>query len=331
MASDIKLVNVVAFDSGGNAVVQVLKKWKVDFNARRATIEIKTDGYAKTYDLRTQVVAAGIGESSKTVSIGKTLGRVALTGLLHGRHAAGADLRWGGLDRDRSQEVFLMLDDTTTVTMEMDSDEFESLTKVLPDAAKEDDAQARVGRLMDKVKAMVADGERVLTELSDKQTRLLAEDAALAGEVDAGQSFDERHAARERRGQLARQLSELAIEQRAVTYDFAVIRASKALRAQADSKTSVPATAPVAQIKQPKVFASPAPNLPVQTTAKKKTSFMGGVTKLVVWLMGACAGFMVTVFLGLLFGGGSMWMTLIVTAPVGGWLALKMLAALMRR
>ena len=120
MASDVRLVNVVAFDNDGNAVIQTLKKWKVDFNARRATVEVKTDGYAKTYDLRTQVIAIGNGESSKKVSVGKTLGRVALTGLLHGRHAAGADLRWGGINRDEFQEVFLMLDDTTTVTMEMD-------------------------------------------------------------------------------------------------------------------------------------------------------------------------------------------------------------------
>lgn len=47
--------------------------------------------------------------------------------------------------------------------------------------------------------------------------------------------------------------------------------------------------------------------------------------------MGACAGFLLTVFLGLLFGGGSMWFTLLVTLPLGGWLALKMLAALLRR
>lgn len=102
MARDIRLVSVVAFDDLGQAVIQTLKKWKVDFNARRATVEVKTNGYTKTYDLRTQVIAVGIGESSNKISIGKTLGRVVLTSLLHGRHAAGADLRWGGIDRDQS-------------------------------------------------------------------------------------------------------------------------------------------------------------------------------------------------------------------------------------
>ena len=333
MASDIRLLNMVAFDEAGKAVIQPLKRWKLDFNERRASLEVKCDGYTKVYDLRTQVIAVGVGESTKKVAIGKTLGRVALTGLLHGRHAAGADLRWGGIDRDESQEVFLMLDDTTTVIMEMDGDQFEELAKVLPDAAKEDDAQERAERLIDRIKAMVADGERVLTELTEKHTRLQAEDAALVGQVDSGQSFDERHAARERRVQIARQLTELATEQRAVTYDFAVIRATKELKAKNDAAPSSPAPTAIPAT-QPKPLAAPVssvPSAPARTVTKSKTSFMGKVVKLVVWLLGAGVGFIFTVFLGLLIGSGSVWFSLIVTMPLGGWIALKMLAALMRR
>lgn len=333
MANDIRLVNMVAFDASGGAVIQPLKRWKVSLNDRSASLEVKCDGYTKIYDLRTQVIAVGVGESTKKVAIGKTLGRVALTGLLHGRHAAGADLRWGGIDRDESQEVFLMLDDTTTVIMEMDGDQFEELAKVLPDAAKEDDAQERAERLMDRIKAMVADGERVLTELTEKHTRLQAEDAALVGQVDSGQSFDERHAARERRGQIARQLTELAREQRAVTYDFAVIQATKALKAKNDGSASSPAPTSIPAI-QPKPLAAPvssAPSAPARTATKSKTNLMGKVVKLVAWLLGACVGFIFTVFLGLLIGSGIVWFSLIVTMPLGGWIALKMLAALMHR
>lgn len=333
MASDIRLVNMVAFDATGGAVIQPLKRWKVSVNERSASLEVKCDGYIKVYDLRTQVIAVGVGESTKKVAFGKTLGRVALTGLLHGRHAAGADLRWGGIDRDESQEVFLMLDDTTTVTMDMDGDEFEEFAKVLPDAAKEEDAQERAEKLMVRIKAMVADGERVLTELTEKHTRLMAEDAALVGQVDSGKSFDERHAARERRGQIGRQLTELATEQRAVTYDFAVIRATKELKAKNDTAPSSPVPTAIPAT-QPKPLAAPvssALSAPARTATKSKTSLMGKVVKLVVWLLGAGAGFIFTVFLGLLIGSGSVWFSLIVTMPLGGWIALKMLAALMRR
>ena len=335
MAIEVNLINIVAFDAAGNAVIQPLKRWKVkvNLNQRTANLEVKCDGYTKAYDLRTQVIAVGVGESTKKVAIGKTLGRVALTGLLHGRHAAGADLRWGGIDRDESQEVFLMLDDTTTVTMEMEGDEFEELAKVLPDTAKEDGAQERAEKLMDKIKAMVADGERVLTELTEKHTRLIAEDAALVGQVDSGQSFDERHAARERRGQIAKQLTELATEQCAVSYDFAVIQATKALKAKNDNAASSPAPTPIPTT-QPKPLAAPvssAPSAPARTATKSKTSFMGKVVKLVVWLLGAGVGFIFTVFLGLLIGSGNVWFTLLITMPLGGWIALKMLAALMRR
>lgn len=335
MANDLRLKNVVAFDTAGNAVIQPLKRWKVNLNLnqRNACLEVKCDGYTKVYDLRTQVIAVGVGESIKKVAIGKTLGRVALTGLLHGRHAAGADLRWGGIDRDESQEVFLMLDDTTTVTMGMEGDEFGELIGVLPDAAKEDDAQERAEKLMDRIKAMVADGERVLVELTDKHGRLQAEDAALADQVDVGQSFDERHAARERRGQIARQLAELTTEQRAVSYDFAVIQATKELKAKNDGAAS--SSAPTAILTtQPKPLTAPvssARSAPARMTPKIKTSFIGKVVKLVVWLLGAGAGFIFTVVLGLLIGSGSVWFSLIVTMPLGGWIALKMLAALMRR
>lgn len=331
MARDIRLVNVVAFDAAGNAVIQVRKKWNVDFNERRASLELKADGYSKIYDLRTQVVALGIGESNKKVAIGKPLGRVALTGLLHGRHAASADLRWGGIDRDESKEVFLMLDDTSTVMMEMDGEELSRLVKLLPDAAKHDDAQERAEKLMERIKAMVADGERVLTELAEKHHRLNTEDAALVGQIDAGQSFDERHTARERRGQIAKQLAELAIEQRAVTYDFAVMRASQVLKTKNDSAALPTAMSPVTLQKPLPVATSPAKSASTHTAKTNKTSFMGKVVKLVVWVMGACAGFLLTVFFGLLFGGGNMWFTLFVTLPLGGWLALKMLAALLRR
>lgn len=329
MANDIRLMNVVAFDAKGNAVIQPRNKWNAKLDERHVSLEVRCDSYSKVYDLRTQVIAAGVGESTKKVAIGKTLGRVALTCLLHGRRAAGADLRWGGVDRDESQEVFLMLDDTTTVTMEMDGDEFEELVSVMPDAAKEDDAQERAEKLMDRIKAMVADGERVLTELAEKHTRLQAEDAALAAQVDSGQSFDERHAARERRGQIARKLAELATEQRAVAYDFAVMRATKELKAKNDG---VAATPPPAAPSKPLIApTSVASSTPPQRPAKNKTSFMGKVVKLIVWLLGAGAGFIFTVFFGLLVGSGSAWFSLLVTLPLGGWLALRMLDALMRR
>lgn len=345
MASNLSLVNVVAFDGTGNAVIQPLKNWKATYREKQAILEIKCDGYVKVYDLRTQVIAVGVGESIKKVALGKTLGRVALTGLLHGRHMASADLRWGGVDRDEYQEVFMMFDDTTTITMEMDGDEFEDLLKLLPDAAKEDEAQDRAEKLMDKVKAMVADGERVLGELTLKHDRLMAEDAELAGKVEAGESFDERHQARERRNLIARQLQELATEHKAVTYDFAVIQATKALKAKNDAVLSASAK-PTTKDSLPKPMAAPAAltasyasNVSTSTAThakpgmkeKSKTSFMGKVAKLIVWLLGACAGFILTVFLGLLFGSGKMWFTLLITVPLGGWLGLKMLAALMRR
>lgn len=333
MASALRLLNVVAFDETGNAMVFPLKKWKISYQARQACIEVKCDGYAKTYNLRTDVVAVGVGEATNKVSIGKTLGRVALTGLLHGRHAASADLRWGGVDRDESQDIYLVMDDTTRVCMEMDGSDFDDLAELLPDAAKDDDAQARVQKLLERIKAMVADGERVLDELTAKRQTLEAERVALLQKVTDGGSFDERHEARERETQIGQQLNELAMVQRAVLYDFAVIRTSQRLKAEQAEKDRPKPPPPIEKAagNKPMPLPSSAANLKLETVPERKTSFLSKVVKVVVWLVGAFAGFIFNGFLGLLLGSSSVWFLLIVTLPLGGWLALKMLAALMRR
>lgn len=346
MASDLKLYNVVAFDAAGQAVMAPLAQWKVSYQARQASLEIKCDTYVKKYDLRTQVVMAGTGDSQKKVSIGKTLGRVALTGLLHGRHAASADLRWGGVDRDEYHEFVMVLDDTTRVTMEMDNAEVKELWELLPDAAKEDAASERAEKMMLRINAMVADGERVLTELQAKRSSLDTEFQAQHLKIEAAASFDERHEARERCAAITQQLTELSTVQRAVQYDFAVIKhtealklanaapskpvavAAKPLQMAAAMTTSVPAPMSVSFATVPSTKAQTAP---VRTATKNKTSLLEKVVKLVVWLLGAAAGFIFTAILGMFIGSGNAWFLLFVNMPLGGWLALKMLAALMRR
>lgn len=346
MASDLKLLNVVAFDAAGRAVIASFKNWKLSYQARQASLEIKYETYSKTYDLRTQVLLAATGDSEKKVSIGKTLGRVALTGLLHGRHAASADLRWGGVDRDEYHTLVMVLDDTTRVSMQMSNDEVKELWELLPDAAKEDAADERTEKMMLRIKAMVADGERVLDELQAKRSGLEAEFKDQHLKIEGAASFDERHDARQRCAAITQQLNELSTVQRAVHYDFAVLKhvevlklanaapskpgvvAAKPMQMAAAVATSAPAPMTAPSATMPPVKAQAAPERPA---TKNKTSLMGKVVKLLVWLLGAAAGFIFTAIVGLFIGTGGAWFLLFVFVPLGGWLALKMLAALMRR
>ena len=57
MADSLRLVNIVAFDTEGRAVIQPLKQWKLNYRERQASVEVQCGAYRRNYDLRTEVVA----------------------------------------------------------------------------------------------------------------------------------------------------------------------------------------------------------------------------------------------------------------------------------
>ena len=336
MADSLQLVNIVAFDAEGRAVIQPLKQWKLNYRERQASIEVQCGSYRRSYDLRTEVMAVASGESNRKVSVGKTLGRIALTGLLHGRHAASADLRWGGLDRDESQEIYLVMRDTSVVALEMDADDLDGLLDVLPEDAKRDDAQERWDRLMKRIQAMVEDGPRVLEELAAERSTLESERARIQPQADGGKTFDERNTARERAKEIGAKLSELAVVQRAVLYDLSMKGETQRLKSINDAADAGRVIAKAAAA-TPAVSSTPMPqavddNTPVQPEPRrpKRSGFMATLVRIVVWILGAGAGGIFNIFLGLLFGPKALFL-LPVTLIGGGWLGLRMLDALLRR
>ena len=336
MADSLRLVNIVAFDTEGRAVIQPLKQWKLNYRERQASVEVQCGAYRRNYDLRTEVVAVASGESNRKVSLGKTLGRVALTGLLHGRHAASADLRWGGLDRDESQEIYLVMRDTSVIALEIDGDDLDDLLEVLPEDAKRDDAQERWDRLMKRIQAMVEDGPRVLDELEAERRALESEQAQIQPQADGGKTFDERNAARERAKEIGAKLSELAVVQRAVLYDLSMKGETQRLKSvnsaadtgRAIAKTPSPAPA-VSSTPMPQASDNEAPVRP-EPLRPKRGGFTATLVRIAVWILGAGAGGIFNIFLGLLLGFKALFL-LPVTLIGGGWLGLRMLDALLRR
>ena len=49
MADDLQLVNIVAFDTEGRAVIQPLKQWKLSYRERQASIEVQCGAYRRNY------------------------------------------------------------------------------------------------------------------------------------------------------------------------------------------------------------------------------------------------------------------------------------------
>jgi hypothetical protein len=369
MASDIQLLYVVAFDASGAPVIHPLDEWKVVHNERQASIEVSYGSYRKTYDLRVKVIAIGLGEAKKKVALGKTLGRLALTGLIHGRHAASADLRWGGVDRDEYQNVFLVMDDLTTVQWEMHNPEFLELEKLLPKAAKVETAAGDVKKLRARINAMVEDGDRVLDELEASRLSLESQRDEVQAKVESAASFDERHAAREQSEALTQQLAELTTTQRAVLFQLAKkskqdVTVSPAIAAPAIAAPSiatlVPQIAPSRE-QTPSALAAKAPEFrseslaveasappslgrtaPMAEAASKPNPYLQPLPerasmtmgeRLAKWafvLIGGFGGLMLSIpFVLFLMPYGVLLMP--VGFGVGCWMGPKMLAALMRR
>lgn len=325
MSADLKLLKVVAFDATGQAVLTPLNKWKLAYNERNATLEIKCAGYVKRYDLHHDLTAVAPGETRQKVALGKTVGRLALTGLLHGRYAAGADLRWGGVDRDQAIGLYFIFNDTTMVSMELESDEVEALLKSVPSGVTSDEAYAAAAAQSKRVKAMARDGSRVLDEL-DVQGRDFEGQLATAHPImESGTSFDEREQAREQCGLLQQQLDQLHQTRRAVVYELA---ASGVATGQPliDQARSIPIAAPTVDA-QPVAMAS------AGTAQRRETHRRSGastVVKVLMFFVGAGIGFMASLLLMLFLAPWGVLLIPFVTIG-GGWLAVKMLNALMRR
>ena len=339
MADNLQLRKVVAFGTDGQPVLTPLNKWKLSYSERNASLKIQCSGYAKQYDLRTDLAAVAPGESQQKLAIGKTIGRLALTGLLHGRQAAGADLRWGGVDRDESVSLYLIFKDTTMVSMELESDEVEDLLQEIPgDVATEEAYQAALA-LHKRVKAMVQDGQRVLTELDANEEALKSQIATLQPLTECAPSFDERADARARCSQAEQQLDQLQCTRRAVVYELsasgvitgpALSSLSQPTPVAPAMNTAIPSqTAPAPATAQP----TPTRASPVARSPNKSKKSSGKFVKGLAALVGAFVGLVASMLFAVFLSG--MPVVAILQIPVmvvgGGWIAVKMLNALMTR
>ena len=339
MADDLQLRKVVAFGTDGQPVLTPLNKWKLSYSERNATLKIQCSGYARQYDLRTDLAAVAPGESHQKVAIGKTIGRLALTGLLHGRHAAGADLRWGGVDRDESVNLYLIFKDTTMVSMELESDEVEELLKNIPDDVATEEAYQAALALHKRVKAMAQDGQRVLTELDANEEALKSQIATLQPLTESASSFDERADARARCSQAERQLDQLQRTRRAVVYDLSAsgVISGQVLSGMSQTAPVAPASNTATPIQTPTVplaaqLTQTRANT-VERTPTRSRKPAGKIVKGLVAVVGAFVGLMASMLLMLFLQG--MPVIAILQIPVmavgGGWLAVKMLNSLMSR
>lgn len=224
---NIKASRVVAFDSLGAGILCPVGDWAVEIDTRSKAINLKTGKHRLTYDLTTQVVFLGVADQKEEVALGKTLGRMALTGIATNGFAAGKgvpgavmDLALRGSERNLVVAAWLITDDTTAVEFEATAEEFKKLCALLPASAISNAGYEKAKDTVALVERMKLDGPRVVDELGTEIERLVQEIALVQQSEDSGQSFQERDASRMSRQTLQKALVERKSLRKAVTFNL---------------------------------------------------------------------------------------------------------------
>lgn len=210
----IGVQRVVAFDSRGMPLKVPLSKWKVDFNETSESIDLRYKSTRLRYRLRGDLEAVTKAGESSELALGKTLGRLALTGLAgsllsqgKGMGAALMDLSVRGAERRKLAELLLVFADTTTVSVVVSGEDLDQLRSMLPGWFFSEKAWARMEKFARLVERMALDGERVLTELQGRVSELKDEIEKCKKAVDQGETFAVRDAAREKVSDLASEIA----------------------------------------------------------------------------------------------------------------------------
>jgi uncharacterized protein YecT (DUF1311 family) len=223
MIKNLRAVNVVAFDRKGQPIITHPSNWIATLHGN--TIVLKYKSNVLTYDLSRDCLYLGIANQDESTDIGKTLGRVALTGLAGSLIKKGSflgaallDLSVRGTDKRSICTVWLLLKDRTSLAFECIPEDFEKLKKLAPSSATSREGARKADQLIDLVERMVVDGERVLVEIEQETAQL--EQALKKAKTDSetGAAFEIRNSARQEIDRLHSALDQQTELRRAVEF-----------------------------------------------------------------------------------------------------------------
>jgi hypothetical protein len=203
-------IQVIAFDANNRAFKLPPGNWKVRLNEQATTLELSAVGKRISYALSSDVLCIEIQDQKQEKAIGKTMRRMALTGLASELLSEGAGLGGAVMDfairgsHERTiVSAVMMMSDYTMVSVETTDEEFRRLLRSLPPGTNSDAMSAEAARRLEAADRMVADGPRVLNEFDANIESLSQRQSSLLATATHANSFNERDTARQQAKEIA--------------------------------------------------------------------------------------------------------------------------------
>ena len=220
--------HVVAFNADEEAITCDPSNWIPSLDFSKMRLHLKNKKESRTYDLTTDTLCAYPISGRQENDIGKTAGRMLLSGVAAGALAKGKvgggalmDLAIRGSEKRVIAGIRLVMLDTTTVEFESTVDEFTAiiakLRNVFPDLGDESDH----AQIIKTVDSLVADGERVLVELTDSIASVSEKYTEAKQNAETGATFADRNNQRNLIQNLAIKLRKKEGIKKAVEFRFA--------------------------------------------------------------------------------------------------------------
>lgn len=153
-------------------------------------------------------------DAETKISVGRTLGRSALTGIgaaiFTGRHAAlgGAilDYRFAGDETTETVTGLIVFSDFSSLMFACDASHFAKFSALMPPEAVSDERAEETAEQLGKIKRMADDGPRVIAEMDEAVSKAQKMVDRMTVQAEEGSSFAERDEARLQLAGLSEQL-----------------------------------------------------------------------------------------------------------------------------
>ncbi|MDB5505196.1 MAG: hypothetical protein JWR89_5098 [Tardiphaga sp.] len=166
------------------------------------------------YDVKRQVRCIAVIDAATKISVGRTLGRSALTGIgaaiFTGRHAAlgGAilDYRFAGDETIETVAGLIVFSDFSSLVFGCDAAHYEKLCALMPPEVVSEEHAEGTAEQLGRIKRMADDGPRVLAEMDEAVAKAQKTVDGMTLQAEEGSSFAERDEARLQLAGLSEQL-----------------------------------------------------------------------------------------------------------------------------
>jgi uncharacterized protein YecT (DUF1311 family) len=223
--NNFQAAHVVAIAANGEPILCQASTWNVGLDETNGLLKLKRGKHKLIYTLKSESIYFRLVDKREEISIGRTVGRMALTGIAastfpNGKIMSGAlmDFAVRGSEKNTILSAVLVMNDTTSIQFDATIDEFQRISSYLPAIATGSAAAEKARELIDLIDRMKKDGPRVLLEIDLSIQQLTLQLSSWSDQESVGNSFDIRDQARQRRRSVEDKLNGQKILRKAVGF-----------------------------------------------------------------------------------------------------------------